>query len=268
MDGWTWFGIVATVGSVLLVVLVVRAFSRIGAPIEGGVRATAVVQGIADTGTTISTPRVGADAPQYAFDLLVSPSGGTPFPADLKQPVPRLLVPFVAPGVVVPVELDPRRPGRLRIVWEDFDAMAQRPGAGAVAPDGAVTVRFVDGAPVAGTGELFDAVRSGTMPTETASAADLLARGARGTAEVTRAMPLGTRVRDVFPQHAPADADDPIWVLTLRVELPGQPPFPAMVGHRVPAERVPDVVPGLRVPVAVDLADRHGKVAIDWGEAD
>lgn len=34
----------------------------------------------------------------------------------------------------------------------------------------------------------------------------------------------------------------------------------------MPKERVADVVPGLRVPVAVDLADRHNEVAVDWRE--
>lgn len=271
METWIVVGVIAF--SLVVTVVAIRLVGGIGAPIKGGVPATALLRGFGETGTTISSPNTGPEAPVYLLDLLVSPMSGAPYEVRVKQPVPRIVLPFFVPGIHVPVDVDPQKPARVKVAFGRFDAVAARAAAsqatavaGTGAPGPGVTVTFSGDAPVAGVDALLGAVRSGALPTEKASARDLLAVGARGTAEITQAMPLGKLARDVFPDCPPADADDPIWVLTLKVELPGQAPFPAMVGHRVPRERVADVVPGLRVPVAVDLADRHGRVAVDWGD--
>lgn len=194
--------------------------SRVGAPIKDGIPATALLRGFAETGTTISSPNTGPEAPVYRLDLLVSPPSAPPFETQIKQPIPRIVPPFFLPGIQLPVDIDPKDPTRVKVAFGRYE-----PGPttfpGAMGGQGGVTVSFAGGPPMAG-------------------------------------------MADVFPGCPPADRDDPIWMLTLSVSLPGQPAFPAMVGHRVPRERVADVVPGLLVPVAVDLADKHGKVAVDW----
>jgi len=264
MDWWIVASVVVPlVVTAVIIVAVTRGVRRMSG-VEGGVPATALLRGFSETGTTISSAYTGPDAPVYRLDLLVSPPDGPPFEAQVKQPVPRIVLPFFVPGIQVPVDLDPTNPSRVTVAFRRFQAGT--PG-GAAAGGPGVTLSFAaDGslAPVGGMDELSDAVRQGTLPTTTGSAAELLATGARGTAEVTQARPLGKRIRDVFPDPRPEVADDPIWMLSLTVQLPDEAPFPAVVGHRVPRDRVADVVPGLRVPVAVDLADRHGKVAIDW----
>lgn len=268
----TW---IVTAGVILLSLLVtaiaIRTVSRLGAPIRNGIPATAQLRGFAETGTTISSPRTGPEAPVYRLDLLVSPPSGTPFEAQVKQAVPRIVLPFFVPGIQVPVDIDPADATRVKVAFHRYapGAPVVTTGATAGGPAGApaVTVTFVDGAPVAGVDEMLGALRSGALPTVRGSAAELLRTGARGNATVVQAMPLGKTAGEVFPDCAPADRDDPIWMFTLTVDLPGQAPFPAMMGHRVPRERVADVVPGLRLPVAVDLADRHGRVAIDWDAA-
>lgn len=270
METWIITGAAVAV-SLLVAAVAIRSVSRLGGPIKGGIPATALLRGFAETGTTISSPRTGPEAPVYRLDLLVSPPSGTPFEAQVKQAVPRIVLPFFVPGIHVPVDIDPGDATRVKVAFQRYEpgTSVVTVGATAGAPAGGpgVTVRFVDGAPVAGVDEMLGALRSGALPTERGSAADLLRTGARGNATVVQALPLGKKAGDVFPGCPPADRDDPIWVFTLTVELPGQAPFPAMVGHRVPRERAADVGPGLRVPVAVDLADKHGKVAIDWDAA-
>jgi hypothetical protein len=49
-----------------------------------------------------------------------------------------------------------------------------------------------------------------------------------------------------------------------RLELPGQPEFPAVFGHRVPAAKAGDIGPGTKLAVAVDEADKNQEVAIHW----
>lgn len=255
-------GAVIVVSS-LITVFAFRFASQYGAPIKGGLPATALLRGFSETGTTISSPNTGPEAPVYRLDLLVSPPSGPPFETQVKQPVPRIVLPFFLPGIQLPVDIDPKDATRVKVAFQRYEA-GQTVVTGAGAPGApAVTVTFQGGS-ASGIDEVVGAVRSGALPAERGSAAELLRTGARGSAEVVQAMPLGKRTVDVDPACPSAVRDDPIWILTLTVELPGEAPFPAVIGHRVPRSRVADVVPGLRVPVAVDLADRHGKVAVDW----
>lgn len=253
--------------SLLVMVVAFRFASQYGAPIKGGIPATALLRGFSETGTTISSPNTGPEAPVYRLDLLVSPPSGPPFETQVKQPVPRIVLPFFLPGIQLPVDIDPKDATRVKVAFQRYEAgrtVVTTGTAGGVSSGSPVTVTFPGGTSLSGIDEVVGALRSGALPTERGSAAELLRTGARGMAEVVQAMPLGKKAGDVDPACPPAHRDDPLWVLTLTVELPGEAPFPAMVGHRIPRERVADVVPGLRVPVAVDLADRHGKVAVDW----
>lgn len=253
--------------SLSVVAFTLRGIRGVTTRIKNGVAGTAVVQGIGETGTTISAPGVGPEAPVYRIQLQVLPPMGTPYEVEIKQAVPRIHVPFFRPGLNVPVDIDAQRADRVRVA---FDRIAAGGGATVVGGTGAVggapgvSVTFMDNRPVDGLGEVLAAVRDGSMPTNRGSAAELLRTGTRGIAEITSAMPLGKKTRDVFPDAAPDVADDPLWMLTVTVDVPGQPQFPAVFGHRVPRSRVAQVAPGLRLPVAVDLADRNSQVAVDW----
>lgn len=251
--------------SLVIVVVAFRFASQYGAPIKGGIPATALLRGFSETGTTISSPNTGPEAPVYRLDLLVSPPSGPPFETQVKQPIPRIVLPFFLPGIQLPVDIDPKDATRVKVAFQRYEAgqSAVATGTGAAPGAPAVTVTFPGGS-ASGIDEVVGAVRSGALPAERGSAAELLRTGVRGSAEVVQAMPLGKKTVDVDPGCAPAVRDDPIWILTLTVELPGEAPFPAVIGHRIPRSRVADVVPGLRVPVAVDPTDRHGKVAVDW----
>lgn len=265
-------GILITVATVVVSLVIVffaiRSIRKVTGTIKNGVAGTALVRGFAETGTTVSAPNIGPEAPVYALDLLVTPPTGAAYTVESKQAIPRIVLPFFVPGITVPVDIDPADPGRVKVSWERFEAGAATHGLAMGFPTGdgqGVTVTFADGGrPVDGVDEVVTAVRTGTMPTTYGSAAELLASGTRGTAVVTTAMPLGKRVRDVNPGAAPAALDDPLWLFTLEVTVPGRPPFPAVFGHRVPASRLSQVAPGMTLPVAVNLANAHQDCAIDW----
>jgi hypothetical protein len=95
------------------------------------------------------------------------------------------------------------------------------------------------------------------------SAAQVLATGTHGTAVITSAQPLGKTVRDVNPDADPSRLNDPMWLFTVEATLPGEAPFPAVFGHRVPLDKIASVAPGVKLAVSVNLSD-HNEVAIDW----
>ena len=139
-------------------------------------------------------------------------------------------------------------------------------GSSVVSPSGGMDFNFdASGQPVAGeTAALVGAVRSGALPTIKGSAAQLLATGTRGTAVITTAQPMGRTVRDINPQADPSRLNDPMWLFTVQASVPGEAPFPAVFGHRVPLDKVSSLAPGVNLAVAVNLADRNNEVAIDW----
>ena len=228
--------------------------------VKNGVPTSAVIQSITDTGTTVTMPSTGPDAPVYKLGLLVTPpGGGAPYMTECKPAIPRIFAPMVLPGARIGVLVDPVNPQHVSPDWKNFNAPAgAAPAAGEVDFDANGNPNLGQVAALAGQ------VRSGEMPTHAGSAAQLLATGTHGTAVVTSAMPLGKTVGQVNPAADPATLNDPVWVFTVEVTLAGQAPFPAMFGHRVPMDKLASVSPGATLSVAVNEADKNQEVAIDW----
>jgi hypothetical protein len=250
-----------------------RKMTGIEGPIKNGVPSNALIAGIADTGTTISSSSVGPDAPVYQLTLQVTPIGGAgaPYQAVVKAAIPRLYIPMVLPGAQIGVMIDPLNPAK---VTPDFTRMGAAagpmPAAGGLSLTPAVPGGFAmdfdaNGQPAAGeVAAVASGVRSGQVNTIKGSADQLLATGAHGTAVVTTAMPLGKTVRDINPAADPSRLNDPVWIFTVEVTLPGQAPFPAVFGHRVPIAKLAAVAPGVKLAVAVNEANKNQEVAIDW----
>src|SRR5664279_4274416 len=113
-----------------------RKLSGTTGPIKNGVPSDALIESIADTGTTISSPSVGPDAPVYKLGLQVTPIGGAgaPYQAEVKSAIPRLYIPMVLPGAHIGVMIDPLNPMN---VSPDFSRInAASPAAAPVAPGG------------------------------------------------------------------------------------------------------------------------------------
>ena len=243
-------------------------------PIKNGVPSNALIAGISDTGTTISSPSVGPAAPVYQLTLQVTPIGGAgaPYEVVVKAAIPRLYIPMVLPGATVGVMIDPTNPNK---VSPDFTRLGAAAGA---APAGLTMTPSGPG----GFGMNFDAggqpsmadvsavatgVRSGQVTTIKGSASQLLATGTHGTAVITTAQPLGQTVRDINPNADPSRLNDPMWLFTVECTLAGQAPFPAVFGHRVPLDKVAYVAPGVTLSVAVNEANKNQEVAIDWDKS-
>jgi hypothetical protein len=249
------------------------------AKIKGGVSTQAVVQSIGESGMTISSPSVGPDAPVYELGLLVTPpGGGEAYAAECKCAIPRVFIPMLVPGAHIGVVVDPANPQKVVPDWQNFSgsggqtmvasdmtgAQALNQRGGTVTMDGVDVAFAAGGQPVSGLDKVVGAIRGGTMNTEHGSAARLLATGTHGTGVITTAQPLGKKVRDFDPNADPTHLDDPMWLFTLEVTLPGGSAFPAMFGHRVPASEVAGLAPGVKLAVAVDESNPTQECAIDW----
>ena len=126
-----------TVGLPLVIVVVaVIWMRRETTTIKNGIPATAQIQSIVDTGSTISSPSVGAEAPVYRFQLLVTPPGGSPYQVTATHAVPRVCIPMIWPGATIGVDIDPKNAARVVPDWNRLNA----------APLSAAT-QFAGGAP-------------------------------------------------------------------------------------------------------------------------
>ena len=275
VEFWFWvvFAIVMVivgVGSPFYGGWLIRKITGVSGPAKGGLPGDAIIESIADTGTTVSMPGVGPEAPEYKFGMQVTPAGGgAPYNVEAKAFVPRLYIPMVVPGAHVGVVIDPTDPQKVSI---DFSQMGGGPAAAGATPSagpGGMGFEFdASGQPAAGeVGALMGAVRSGTMPLIKGSADQLLATGTHGTAVITTASPMGKTVRDINPNADPSRLDDPMWLFTVQVSVAGEAPFPAVFGHRVPLGKVVSVAPGVKLAIAVDMSDRNEEVAIDWDKS-
>jgi len=253
-----------------------RKVTGIAGPIKNGVPSDAFIESITDTGTTITSPHVGPDAPVYKLGLQVAPvGGGAPYPAEVKAAIPRLYIPMVLPGATIGVMVDPLNPAS---VSPDFTRIRPAGAGGGMPGAGMGGVSMTPAGP-GGFGMNFDAsgqpsmndvsalasgVHGGQVNTIKGSADQLLATGTHGTAVVTTAMPLGKTVRDINPAADPSRLNDPVWLFTVEVTLAGQAPFPAVFGHRIPLAKLGAVAPGVKLAVAVNEANKNQEVAVDW----
>lgn len=82
---------------------------KTGELMASGVPGQAVINTIADTGTTVN------ENPQVQFNLTVSIPGQAPYPATLTQIVSRVAIGSFQPGATVPVRVSPNDPQTLMI---------------------------------------------------------------------------------------------------------------------------------------------------------
>ena len=255
----------------------VRKITGTTDPVKNGVQSDSIIAGIADTGTTITSPSAGPEAPVYKLTLQVKPiGGGAPYQVEIKEAIPRLYIPMIMPGAPLGVMIDPANPMHVSPDWSRVGSYAAPLAGGA--PAGGVNLTAAPG----GFNMDFDAsgkpadgevaavaagVRSGQVNTIKGSADQLLASGMRGTAVITTAMPLGKTVRDINPAADPSRLDDPVWIFTVECDVPGGGQFPAVFGHRVPIAKLAAVAPGVKLSVAVNMSNKNQEVAIDWDKS-
>jgi len=212
-----------------------RSLLRGANAIPEGLPARALVRAMGETGWTIN------EAPVFSFDLEVHREGQPPYPVAVKQMVPRMLVGAVLPGHEVSVRVDPADASRVAIDWSEMPR-----AAGAAETDDPAALLAA-----------IPAERRG-------SAADLLARGRRGTARLLGIRDLGDAVETGLMAATDPRAGARVALLELEVKLPGRDLYQAKVVHWLPAALVGRVGPGRQLVVAVDRDDPEHEVAVDW----
>lgn len=203
-----------------------------------GITATALVEKMQETGTFFR------GSPVVSFGLKVTHQARD-YPVEVRQALPRSLRDSVLPGSRVAVRVDPEEPNRVVVDWSE----APRPPR--------LTPEAVGRPGGTGRAEAITAEQP-------RSAADVLARGRRGTARILAAREMGdaARLGIIAPDDERAGAM--MVLFDLEVKLPGRDPYPARVAHWVPASQVGKVGPGREVVVAVGREDPEREVAIDW----
>jgi hypothetical protein len=162
--------------------------------------------------------------PQLTFELQVQLPGQAPYAANVTQTVPHAALGMLAPGRTVAVVVSPKNPGKVKL---DLQGTANVAAAAMAAS-----------APAAAGGN----VRSND---------DLVASGEAVAATVVAVQETGQFY-----------GTDPIVILTCDVHAPsGQ--YQVQVGHRVPADKRPQLLPGAVLRAHIDPADRNA-LGIDW----
>jgi hypothetical protein len=254
-------------------------------PIRNGVRSEGIIRAWKDTGMMESHGAGTLGSTIYDLQLEVTPvRGGAPVIAHVRSQLDSFMDPDV--GARVPIIISPSNPKRVKVdhsrtatpidkSWHtsnDSRGSSDDPGSDDAAPTAGARpgLDFAFDTNLNPTSASLDnvvsGVTAGTMPVIHNSAAQVLASGARGTAEITTCQPLGKTVRQVNP-NATAHLDDPEWLFTLKVTVPGQGTWPAVMGHYVPQAKVGVLGPGVKLAVAVNLADKMNEVAIDWDKS-
>ena len=280
--------VIAIVGGAIYLFIHVTGASL---PIWNGVRSEGIIRAWRDTGMIESSGPGTLGSTIYDLQLEVTPvGGGAPVMTHCRAQLDSLMDPNI--GDRVPIIISPTNPRRVKIDhsvlappvdkhWHTSndgngagegsgDGSADASSAAAVGPDGKRGLDFAFDTNMNPTTQSLDdtvsGVTTGNLRILNRSAAEILASGARGTAVITSCEPLGKTVRQMNP-NATAHLDDPEWLFTVKVTVPGQGTWPAVMGHRVPAEKVGILGPGVKLAVAVNMADKMNDVAIDWDQS-
>jgi hypothetical protein len=224
-----------------------------------GVAGTGLVTGLTQTGMMVN------QQPVVGIDLLVSIPGRPPYAATVREPVPLILLNRLQGSL--PVRVDPARPDRVVIQWDQLAAPGIPVGFGAAAYPGTVTVPGPAG-PGSGTDETLGQVAAAmTTPGVAPVYADpgqagisveqlrahLRATGLGGTARIDQLQDSGTTI-----------GDERLLTMTTTIFLPDRIPFTSgPSAAMVPLEKLPRIAVGVELPVKV-APDNDHLVMFEW----
>ena len=245
-------------------------------PIWNGVRSEGIIVAWRDTGMAESSGAGSLGSTIYDLQLQVMPvRGGAPVIAHVRAQLDLMLSPDI--GKRVPIIISSTNPKRVKVDHSRLDtpldkswhsATGSAPGASPTGAQPGLDFAFDSNMnpATASLDNVVGGVTAGTQKIIHNSAAQILASGMRGTATITTCQPLGKTVRQMNP-HATAHLDDPEWLFTVKVTVPGQGTWPAVMGHYVPQAKAGVLGPGVKLAVAVNIADKMNEVAIDWDQS-
>ncbi len=248
---WSRFGTLA--GGACLGVSVVVLIGTMIIQVVGS-RPRRLRNGVPSTATVVSARHTGVVINDvilvFEVELDVHPIGGGPaYRAKAGTQVATFNSHLLAPGNLVRVRVDPRRPDRVAI---DLDE--------APATDDLAQVAAM-------TGRGFQVRVTGTPQAPPMSSDEILRRGYPARATVTTCIPTGQTTGQLGATSAehPERERWPALVLALMVHPEQAPPFGVQAVYGVPPEVVACVVPGAELPVRFIQHPEAGPLAaIDW----
>jgi hypothetical protein len=247
-----------------------------------------------DTGVTIN------DQPLVTFQLRVSTPSRPAYDAQQRQVVPRLSIGMVAPGITLPVRVDPSDPEKLTLDWSGSSVMgiagvqaptawAPGPTAAPVRPDTLSTMGPTIPNTLQAPDDDLAAPSMPPMPRWTGGDMNALLQQLTGLgisipggpASVT-VMPgatidlspgaTQTPQSTVTPGRAVVRSamdtgvvvrGDPLFQLTLDVTPPSGATYPVSTASLVPPAARARLAPGTSVPVRIDPANQNS-VVVEW----
>jgi hypothetical protein len=226
---------------------------------ETGLAGTAQITGMTQTGMYLN------NSPQIGLDLLVTVPGRNPYPIEVKQFVPLMLLGSLMVGGTLPVKVDQQDPGKVVIDWQGGGQV--QPAWGGVGQWGAGAMNVPgSGVPPMQMGG-FPGQMGGVMmgqPVVTTSVnvagqgnvdqlrAQLAATGLDGTGTILQAQDTGVAI-----------GPSRLFAVTMTVNVAGKAPYQETSAALVPADDAPKLVSGASVPLKV-APDNPNLVMIQW----
>jgi hypothetical protein len=227
---------------------------------QTGLAGTAQITGMTQTGMYLN------NNPQIGLNLIVTVPGRNPYPIEVRQFVPLMLLGSLMVGGTLPVKVDQQDPSKVVIDWDGGGQVQQpawpgqwagampgavMPGAGmpmqagefsgGMPPGGMVAPQMVTSSVnVAGQGNV-DQLR-----------AQLAATGLDGTGTIVQAQDTGVAI-----------GASKLFSVQMTVNVPGKAPYQETSAAVVPADDAPKLVTGASVPVKV-AQDNPNLVMIQW----
>jgi hypothetical protein len=230
---------------------------------DTGLAGTAQITGMTQTGMYLN------NNPQIGLDLVVTVPGRNPYPIEVKQFVPLMLLGSLMVGGTLPVKVDQQDPSKVVIDWQGGAGQVQQawPGMGQWGA-GAMPGAMMPGAVPMQAGGFPGAMPSGgvvmTPPVVTTSVnvagqgnldqmrAQLAATGLDGTGTILQAQDTGVVI-----------GPSKLFSVQMTVNVPGRAPYQETSAAIVPADDAPKLVSGASVPVKV-APENPNLVMIQW----
>jgi hypothetical protein len=239
---------------------------------DTGLAGSGLITGLTQTGTLVN------HQPVVGIDMLVTVPGRPPYPASVREPVPLILLNRLQGSL--PVRVDPARPDRVVIQWDQLGAtpMAGYPMPGYPMPGYAAPGAPAGAMPVAGQpiptgpgsgadetlGQVAAAMSAPGVPPVFADPsqaglsveqlrAHLRANGLSGSARIDRLEDSGTTI-----------GDERLLTMATTIFLPERIPFTSgPSAAMVPLEKLPRLAVGVELPVKV-APDNDHLVMFEW----
>ncbi|MFL5796916.1 MAG: hypothetical protein ACJ77A_03160 [Actinomycetota bacterium] len=216
---------------------------------QTGLAGTAQITGMTQTGMYLN------NNPQIGLNLMVAVPGRNPYPIEVKQFIPLMLLGSLSVGRTLPVKVDQQDPGKVVIDW---DGGAQVTGGigqwGGAMPGAAMPMQggVMPGGVMVTPAVVTTSVNVASQGNVDQLRAQLAATGLDGTGTILQAQDMGVAI-----------GASKLFSVQMAVNVPGKAPYQETSAAVVPADDAPKLVTGANVPVKVS-SDNPSLVMIQW----